>query len=96
MARRPKSDEAPPDADPAAMAESVASWTAELGRASHLPPSWPIDHRPDGEKPCRMCGFRDWWGGRGRGWCCMVCHPATDKQLSKSDRVTVGQERDAA
>lgn len=96
MARRPKSDEAPPDADPSAMAASVEAWTGELNRARHLPPSWPIDHRPDGTKPCMMCGFRSWWGGRGRGWCCTACHPPTDKQLLKSDQADFGLGKDAA
>ncbi|KAA5607941.1 hypothetical protein [Rhodovastum atsumiense] len=68
----------------AALRESIATWASYLFNVDALPPSWPINWRPDGAKPCIVCHGRRWWRlasdpnsttGYGPGWCCQTCHP---------------------
>ncbi|WP_250266069.1 hypothetical protein [Rhodovastum atsumiense] len=68
----------------AALRESIATWASYLSNVDALPPSWPINWRPDGAKHCIVCHGRRWWRlaadpnatpGYGPGWCCQTCCP---------------------
>lgn len=59
-----------------AMETSRHRWAVYLADADAIPPSWPIDWRPDGTKPCKACGNRHWHQpSSGEGWLCWSCHP---------------------
>ncbi len=67
----------------AEFAASRARWETSLEACRSLPPSWPVCWRPDGARPCRCCGGRQWWQragevdarGYGPGFCCTTCYP---------------------
>lgn len=86
MAKAARKAEGKPDT--AAMEAASYQFAGRMSAMPTLPVSWAYDIAPDGSKPCACCGARDWWGGNGRGWCCAVCHPPTDKQAASLRRVT--------